>query len=169
MSDERIKYREEFAAQAEKLCLLGATDVELADFFDVTERTINRWKTAHPEFMAAIKDAKDKADARVIRSLYHRAMGYSHPDVHVSNFKGEITVTPIVKHYAPDTTACIFWLKNRQPDDWRDRVEHTGKNGQPIEHQYSGPELARRIAMMLDPRFEVPAEPAKGPASKASH
>jgi hypothetical protein len=61
-------------------------------------------------------------------------MGYSHPDVHVSNYQGEITVTPLVKHYAPDPVACIFWLKNRRPDLWRDKVDHslTGKDGGPI-------------------------------------
>ncbi len=47
-------------------------------------------------------------------------MGYSHPAVHVSNYQGDITLTPITKHYPPDTVAAIFWLKNRQPAKWRD-------------------------------------------------
>jgi hypothetical protein len=162
-------YKPEYAVQAEKLCLLGATDDDLAAFFEVGQRTIRRWKTAHPEFMAALKVGKDQADDRVVRSLFQRAMGYSHPDVHVSNFKGDVTVTPITKHYPPDTTACIFWLKNRQPAAWRDRVEHTGKDGGPIEQQYTGPELARRIALLLDPRFEVPVEQGKPGAAKSSH
>lgn len=122
-------YRTEFAPQAGKLCLLGATDQELADFFDVDERTINRWKQDHPEFCQSIKGGKMQADANVAEKLYQRASGYSHPDTHISNHQGTITVTPVTKHYPPDTTAAIFWLKNRQRNKWRDKqeVEHTGK------------------------------------------
>lgn len=125
------RYRKEFDEQAHKLCLLGATDAQLADFFGVTEQTINNWKQRHPTFFESLKSGKEDADAKVAASLYHRALGYSHPDVHISNYQGEITVTPIIKRYAPDTTACIFWLKNRQPKDWRDKQEHevTGKDG----------------------------------------
>lgn len=61
--------------------------------------------------------------AAVAESLYKRALGYSHPDVHISNFQGMITVTDIVKHYPPDTGAAFIWLKNRQPHKWKDKVE----------------------------------------------
>lgn len=116
-------YREEYAEQATKLCLLGATDADLANFFDVAVSTVALWKVEHPNFSDALKAGKDKADANVARSLYQRATGYSHPDVHVSNYKGEITITPLIKHHAPDPTSMIFWLKNRQPKKWRDRIE----------------------------------------------
>lgn len=119
--------------QAEKLCKLGATDKELADFFEVSEQTLNTWKTEHPEFLESLKSGKERADAEVGHRLFERACGYSHPDVHLSNYQGQVTATPITKHYAPDTTACIFWLKNRRPDLWRDRMEHTGRDGGPIE------------------------------------
>jgi hypothetical protein len=117
------KYKPEFCEQAAKLCKLGATDRELADFFGVKEWTINRWKAEYPEFSHSLKLAKDEADNRVEQSLYRRALGYSHDAVHVSNFKGDVTLTPIVEHYPPDTTACIFWLKNRRPDMWRDKFD----------------------------------------------
>jgi hypothetical protein len=117
------KYQEEFPAQAAKLCKLGATDRELADFFQVTESTLNLWKIKYPEFSESLKLGKDEADKRVEHSLFHRATGYSHPDVHVSNFQGAVTLTPIIKHYPPDSTACIFWLKNRKPEEWRDRID----------------------------------------------
>lgn len=134
-------------AQAEKLCKLGATDKELADFFEVTESTISLWKVEHAEFSEALKKGKELADAEVGERLFQRATGYSHPDVHVSNYQGTVTMTPIIKHYAPDTTACIFWLKNRRPDVWRDRVEHTGRDGGPIQTQEVGDdELARWMA-----------------------
>jgi hypothetical protein len=122
------KYREEFADQARKLCLLGATDVELADFFDVHPDTISEWKNVHEQFSVSIKKGKQQADADVADRLYQRAMGFEHDDVHVSNYQGDVTLTPIRKIHAPDTTAAIFWLKNRQSKKWRDKqeVEHTG-------------------------------------------
>ena len=119
--------------QAKKACLMGATDKDLADFFSVSETTINNWKIQHPEFLESIKEGKDVADAKVAKSLYERALGYEHPEVHVSNYQGKITLTDLTKRYPPETTAGIFWLKNRQPDKWRDRREVTGAGGKPIE------------------------------------
>ncbi|WP_442592481.1 terminase [Parapusillimonas sp. JC17] len=123
------RYKAEFAEQAEKLCRLGATDKEMADFFGVTEKTINNWKKAHPQFLQALKAGKQLADAEVADKLFQRAIGYSHPDVHVSNYQGEITITPLTKHYPPDPTSMIFWLKNRRPDLWRDKPEPTDEDG----------------------------------------
>ena len=122
-------YRVAYCKQAMKLCLLGATDKQLADFFQVSEQTLNTWKQKYPKFLESLKEGKEKADAMVANRLYMRALGYSHPEVHVSNYQGDITLTPLTKHYPPDSTAAIFWLKNRRPDQWRDRhdVEHSGK------------------------------------------
>lgn len=133
------KFDKSYLEKVEKLCKLGATDAELADFFDVSEVTLNAWKHAHPEFLKALKRGKAEADAEVASKLYHRAIGYEHADTHVSNYQGEITLTPLVKHYAPDPTAAIFWLKNRQPAKWRDikAVELSGKDGEPIRLSFS--------------------------------
>jgi len=117
------KYRPEYVEQAYKFCLLGATDEKLATMFDVCVDTIAEWKRVHPEFQDALRRGKAIADAEVANSLFHRATGYTHPDVHVSNYQGEITLTPITKHYPPDPTSMIFWLKNRQRKDWRDKTE----------------------------------------------
>lgn len=116
-------YKPEYAEQAFKLCLLGATDKDLANFFDVEESTINNWKSSHSEFVESIKKGKDEADANVAKSLYNRALGYSHPDLDIRVANGEIVETPIIKHYPPDATSAIFWLKNRQREKWRDKVE----------------------------------------------
>lgn len=116
-------YKPEFIEQAYNYCLLGATDVQLAEFFNVTESTINLWKKKQPEFADALKRGKMFADALVAHSLFKRANGYSHPETHINFHEGKITQTEITKHYPPDTTACIFWLKNRQPKFWRDKVE----------------------------------------------
>ena len=122
------KYKEEYNDQAYKLCLLGHTDAELASFFDVSEQTINAWKHEHPDFLESLKKGKEIADGNVISSLYHRANGYSHPEVDIKVIDGAIVQTELVKHYPPDATSAIFWLKNRQPKKWRDKqvTEHEG-------------------------------------------
>lgn len=128
------KYQKAYAEQARKLCLLGYTDAELADFFEVDEATINRWKIAHEEFCESIKKGKGVADGEVAAKLFHRATGYEHPEDDIRAVDGTIVITPTVKHYPPDTTAAIFWLKNRQSKKWRDKIDHglEGPNGQPL-------------------------------------
>lgn len=146
------KYKPEFAKQAKQLCKLGATDQELAEFFGVSQQTLNNWKVSQPGFLESLKGGKEVADERVTTALYHRAMGYSHPEDDIRAINGEIVITPTIKHYPPDTTAAIFWLKNRRPDEWRDKVQQevTGKDGGPIETKdLSDNDVARRIAFAL--------------------
>lgn len=124
------KWKASYVDEGRKLALLGATDKQIADFFGVCEDTITEWKKKHPKFSLSLKDGKVEADNQVKKSLFHRANGYSHKEDKIfCNKDGEVTTVETVKHYAPDTTACIFWLKNRQPKDWRDKIEHTGPNG----------------------------------------
>lgn len=127
------KYKEAFATQAAKLCKLGATDAQLADFFDVSVSTINLWKVQHPEFSESVKVPKAEADDKVEQSLYRRAMGYEHDEVDIRVVGGEIVETHLRKHYPPDTTAAIFWLKNRRPAEWRDKQEIEHKGGVTIQ------------------------------------
>jgi hypothetical protein len=133
-------YREHFNEQAEKLCKLGATDKELADFFNVNEDTIHEWKKVHPSFSESIKAGKQLADANVAQRLYERAMGFEHDseEIKVISIGGEdggseIVRVPVRKIYPPDSTAAIFWLKNRRPKEWRDKqdvaMEHSGSIG----------------------------------------
>lgn len=116
-------YQDEFCEIVYRLGLLGLTDAELAGFFGVSEQTITDWEKAHPEFLGSRARAREDADGKVARALLHRAMGYHHPDVHITSYEGQVTMTPIVKHYPPDTQAASWWLKNRQPTKWRDKVE----------------------------------------------
>jgi hypothetical protein len=129
------KYKPEIAEQAYKLCLLGATDKEMADFFGVAESTFNLWKKEHEEFSESLKKGKLLADANVANKLYQRALGYSHPEDKIFNDNGEPMIVPTIKHYPPDPTAAIFWLKNRKPQEWRDKreTELTGADGGPFE------------------------------------
>lgn len=135
MAGRPSKYKPEFAKQAAALCALGATDAQLADFFEVSVSTVSLWKVQHSEFSDAIRIPKEQANDRVEQSLFRRAMGYEHDEVDIKVIGGEVIQTPIRKYYPPDTTAAIFWLKNRRPEQWRETkaVELTGKDGGPVE------------------------------------
>lgn len=128
-------YRQEYAEQARKLCLLGFTDKQLAAFFGVNESTINRWKDKYPEFCKSIKSGKVVADAQVAESLFKRATGIEVTEVEVRD-DGKKKVKRITKRpIPPDTTAQIFWLKNRQPELWRDKptVENSAQEAVPVQ------------------------------------
>lgn len=129
-------YKAEYAQQAYKLCLLKATDEDLAGFFGVQEQTINNWKKTQPGFLESITRGKTVADAEVATKLRERAMGYTHPEEKIFCQDGHVIRAETLKHYPPDTQAASLWLRNRQPDKWRDKVdhEHGGPNGQPIPH-----------------------------------
>lgn len=133
MSDEAqmgrpTKYRREYVKQARKLCDLGATDRDLAEFFGVTERTIKNWQQAHADFFQSTKVGKEASDDRVEKSLYRRATGYTFDAVKIMQHEGAPIEHNYVEHVPPDVTACIFWLKNRRRAEWRDRheVAHDG-------------------------------------------
>lgn len=123
MAGRPTDYKPEYNEQAYKLCLLGATDAELGDFFGVKEQTINNWKKNYPEFFESIKKGKQIADSNVADRLYQRALGYEHDDLYIAQFQGQIVSKSIKKYYPPDPTAAIFWLKNRQSAKWRDKQE----------------------------------------------
>lgn len=130
-------YRDEFAEQAEKLCLLGATDFELSDFFGVSTRTIYRWKNTHEAFCQAVKVGKEKSDDRVERALFNRAVGYTFESEKLFCYEGVVTRAEIIEHVPPDPGAAMNWLKNRKPDVWREKVvqEHVGEGGGPVKFE----------------------------------
>lgn len=129
------KYKPEYDDQVYKLCLLGATDEDLADFFNVAVQTIFNWTEKHGGFLEARKRGKEEADAKVAASLYHRACGYEHDAVKIMSYEGDSWEHSYTKKYVPDTTAAIFWLCNRQRHKWQSvhKVQHTGPDGGPLE------------------------------------
>ena len=116
------------------MCLKGATDVQLADEFGVSVQTLYNWRNKYPEFLEAIKPAKEVADTIVERALYERATGYERDSVKIFLAKdGSVVQVPFREYVPPDATSMIFWLKNRKSAEWRDRQEHTGPEGGPIQ------------------------------------
>lgn len=129
----------------------GLTDEEIARELGIAVSTLNRWKQIYPEFSEALKANKALVDSQVEDSLLKRALGYEYEEVKlVMSDDGKRTkrVEKTIKQVVPDVTAAIFWLKNRQPQRWRDKqnVELTGKDGGPVEVADVREELARRIA-----------------------
>lgn len=105
-------FKDEYVEQAKKLALLGSTDLEMASFFGCSEKTFYNWQKAVPDFLQAIKDGKEGADMDVANSLYNKALG-------------------------GDTTAMIFWLKNRKSKVWRDKInnenQYLDREGNPTD------------------------------------
>jgi len=135
----KTTHKPEYDEQAMKYCLLGATNVQLAEMFGVAVSTIDKWIKDIPTFSGAVKEGREAADARVAHSLYHRACGYSHPEDKILSTPNGIEIIPTTKHYPPDATSMIFWLKNRQRANWRDKIdtELTGKDGGPIQGNWT--------------------------------
>ena len=130
-------YKPEYALQAEKLCgMFGATDLDLAKYFGVAERTIYNWKHDHDDFLHALK-SKKLADERVERALYERATGYSHPEDKIFNNNGEELIIETMKHYPPDTGAAIAWLANRDPERWKKDPNGSGSAGDALADSIS--------------------------------
>lgn len=134
-------FKPEFAEQAYSLALLGATDLELAAHFDKSEQTVNNWKANHPEFLEALKAGKTAADARMAESLYKRGLGFEFIEKHPIKLKEvlydngkrvketeRIEIVDVQRVVPPDTTAAIFWLKNRRRTEWRDSQPGEGVN-----------------------------------------
>lgn len=125
------RYKAEYVEQAAKLCILGFTDIQLADFFGISEKTLYNWKDRHPKFLQALKENKTLKDAEVAETLLNKALGNIKVTEEKMNAMGD--VMPCEKELPPCTTSIIFWLKNRQPELWRDKHEHDGEtDSQPI-------------------------------------
>jgi hypothetical protein len=105
----------------------GANDFEISETLGVHQSTLIQWKTKYPEFAEAMRFRDENgtfADERVKRSLLHKATGYTYHSEKIFYDKDEGVVrVPVVEHVPPSDTAMIFYLKNRNPENWSDRKE----------------------------------------------
>lgn len=118
------KYNPAFARVAYSIALLGGTPKSLAEILNVSEQTVYNWLKTHNDFHIAWYGGKDFADANVVKALYKRAIGWRE-DVEESRTDkdGNILTSEKTLVFAPDVQAQMFWLKNRQPHNWKDKVE----------------------------------------------
>jgi hypothetical protein len=155
-------FKPEYVEQVRELCNRGATDANLADHFGVSIRTISNWQAQNADFLQALKEGKKKADERVERSLYLRATGYSYDAVKIFMPAGatEPVYAEYREHVPPDTTAMIFWLKNRCPQEWRDKLNHElgGLNGGPAILEVRWKEPGERLGSDGRPLPKEPGE-----------
>jgi hypothetical protein len=113
----------------------GCINKEIAAGLRISTATLASWVKKFPEFLSAIKEGKEVADGKVAKALYKRAIGYKIPEKKVTqNADGSIRKEVTEKEICPDVTAIKFWLTNRDPDNWKDKVDHEigGKDGKPI-------------------------------------
>jgi hypothetical protein len=138
-------YREEMGVLAKDLALLGLTDEQIAHALQIVPPLLYDWKRAHPKFRDAINEGREIADARVARSLYERAIGYTHEAEKIFHHVDVGVVrAKYIENYPPDTQAASLWLRNRQPDRWRDKRD-VGIEGS-FAHRFSQMSEAERIA-----------------------
>jgi hypothetical protein len=113
----------------------------------------------YPEFLYALRAGKEVADRRVERSLYSRAVGcnYEAVKIFMPANRSQPVYAQYIEHIPPDVTACIFWLKNRDPQHWRDNQQMEHVLGEHIisDKPMSEEEWARERADVLDaePQF----------------
>lgn len=156
-------YKPEYAHIAERMCLLGAKNEEIAAALNISRMTLDRWMDTQDGFRDAIKRGREGADAAIAFSFYHRAKGYSHESVKIFlNKQGEPVVVPYIERFPPDTVAGIFWLKNRRPDLWRDKQDIDmsvhGQIGRLPDDDRTGKALAALQAMLQGKRPKPTAD-----------
>lgn len=102
----------------------GLTDEQIAGNMGVSRSTLNSWKDKYPDILDALKKGKEIVDRQVENALLKRALGYEYEEIKEKYEFGELSERTVTKkQVVPDTTAQIFWLKNRKPKDWRDKQE----------------------------------------------
>lgn len=119
----RRKYEPDITPElAEQYARDGLINKEIADKLGISTSTLYNWQKKYVEFSEALKKGKQVVDAKVEKALLKRALGYDYEEIKVTvNESGQKKVEKTKKQVRPDTTAQIFWLKNRLPDKWRDK------------------------------------------------
>lgn len=102
----------------------GLTEEQIADNMGISRSTLSEWKNLYSDISDTLKRGKEVVDRQVENALLKRALGYEYEEVSEKYELGILTERKVTKkQVVPDTTAQIFWLKNRKPIDWRDKPE----------------------------------------------
>ena len=119
----------------------GLNDEQIAKNMGINVATLYKYKNLYSKINEALKRGKEVIDIEVENALYKRAIGYTYEEVKEEEMAdGRVRRTVTIKEVAGDTTAQIFWLKNRKPAEWRDKqnIEHTGKDGETLKVELTG-------------------------------
>ena len=116
-------YNETVPIAAEFMARIGMIDKDMAVQLGISVSTFHKWKQDFPEFAEALKRGKEEPNEKVVSALYQRAIGYAHAEDKIMHYMGEPIIIPTIKHYPPDTSACIFWLCNRLREQWQQKNE----------------------------------------------
>jgi hypothetical protein len=119
----KTSYKAEYAQQAHRLCQMGFTDKQLAEFFSVTERTIGRWKLEHEEFVSALNVGKEVADDMVERAVFHGIVGFTKVVEKLVGSGKNARVIEIGEYYPPNPGAGLRWLAARRPEIYGQKTE----------------------------------------------
>ena len=113
-------WKDDIPVRAYRLSLLGLTNEEMGVAFGVSVNTFNQWLRTRDDLRKAVELGRQEADSRVVQSLYKKATGYTFEEDNITVSHGQVIVTRVKKYAHPETTAAIFWLKNRQKEKWAD-------------------------------------------------
>ncbi len=110
----------------------GITDEQIADNMGISVSTLYDWKNKYSDISESLKRGKEVVDVIAENALFKRGVGYEYTEV---TKEGGVVTKEVTKHMPPDTTALIFWLKNRRPDLWRDRknIDMNAKVNNPFD------------------------------------
>lgn len=151
--------------EAYHLTRVGGTLQDVAIALKTTQPMVVQWMKRFPEFREAVEGGRAARDEQIVSALFHRARGYEHKAEKIFCQNGIVTKVEYTERYPPDAASAIFWLKNRQPDDWKDvsQKEISGPDGGPIEIQHlvvKAEELGQKIRGMTFDAEVVEEKPA---------
>ena len=140
------EYHPSYAARARDLCMLGCTEVEIATVLGLSVGMLRAWREHYEDFNMAWTDGTYHASVKVLAALHKKACGYDK----IIWKETQNGMMQELKHIEPSVPACIFWLTNKHPEQWKSKVEHDVTGGGIIQTDaITEIEAARRIAFAL--------------------
>lgn len=134
-------FNEKIQATIIRLVEAGKTEEEIAEIIGVCKTTLTNWKGKHQDLLFAVREARQAADSLVESALFGRAVGCKVPETKVIVTKlGDVIREDVDRYYPPDTQAAMFWLRNRQPERWKEKTEGDVNVNQTVQVNNMTPE-----------------------------
>lgn len=140
------EYDPSYAVRARDLCMLGCSEMEIANLLGISVGMLRAWREHYVEFAYAWDDGNYHASTKVVAALHKRACGYDK----VIWKETKDGMMRELKHIEPSVPACMAWLTNKHPDTWSKSVQDSAPNsGNILPENMSDTEAARRVAFAL--------------------